>query len=54
MIHDSGPGLNEIKGQAENVWKTILEILKRVREAVQSPNALVDQFQIIFRDESEI
>ncbi|CAG9797952.1 unnamed protein product [Chironomus riparius] len=49
VIHD--PALNEIKGQAENVWRTVLEILKRLRESISTPNAVVEQLQIIFRDE---
>lgn len=56
MIHD--PGLNQnidqIKGQAENAWRTILEVLKRLKETVKAPNALLDQLQIIFRDESKL
>ena len=56
VIHD--PGLNQnldnVKGQAENVWRAILEVLKSVKEAVKAPNALLDQLQIIFRDESKL
>lgn len=56
VIHDPGlnQNLDQIKGQAENVWRTILEILKRVKETVKAPNALLDQLQIIFRDESKL
>jgi hypothetical protein len=43
-----------IKTQAETMWRTILEILRRIKENVQAPNALLDQLQIIFRDESEL
>lgn len=55
MIHDPGlnQNLDQIKGQAENVWRTILEILKRIKETVKTPDALLDHLQIIFRDESE-
>lgn len=55
VIHDPGlnQNLDQIKGQAETVWRTILEILKRLKETVKAPNALLDQLQIIFRDESE-
>jgi hypothetical protein len=49
VIHD--PTLNEIKGQAESVWRTVLEVLKRIRETIQSPNLVVEQLQIVFRDE---
>lgn len=56
MIHD--PGLNQnidqIKGQAENAWRTVMEVLKRLKETVKAPNALLDQLQIIFRDESKL
>ena len=55
VIHD--PGLNQnidqIKGQAEVAWRAILEILNRIKEAVRAPNTVLDQLQIIFRDESE-
>lgn len=55
VIHD--PGLNQnlenMKGQAETVWLTFLAVLRRLKETVQTPNALLDQLQIIFRDESE-
>lgn len=56
VIHDPGlnQNLDQIKGQAETVWRTILEILKRLKETVKAPNALLDQLQIIFRDESEL
>lgn len=40
-----------MKTQAEAVWQTILEILRQIKESVQAPNALLDQLQIIFRDE---
>lgn len=53
MIHDPGlnQNLDQMKGHAESVWRTILEILKRLKETVKSPNALLDQLHIIFRDE---
>jgi hypothetical protein len=54
VIHDPGlnQNLDQIKDQAETVWLTVLEILKRLKEAVKSPNVLLDQLQVIFRDES--
>lgn len=55
VIHD--PGLNQnidqIRGQAESAWRALLEVLKTIKDAVKTPNALLDQLQIIFRDESE-
>lgn len=55
VIHD--PGLNQnigqIKNQAENVWRTLLEMARVLKEAVKSPNMLIDQLSIIFRDESK-
>lgn len=55
MIHD--PGLNrnldQIKDQAETVWRTILEVLRQIKEAVKSPNDMIAHLQIIFRDESK-
>lgn len=51
VIHD--PTLNTIKDNAESIWQMIIEILNRMGEAVKSPNVLLDQFNIIFRDESE-
>ena len=30
----------------------MLEILKRLRESISTPNSVVEQLQIIFRDES--
>jgi len=47
VIHDG-------RGQAEIVWSAVLEALKRVRESIKAPNALLDQLQIIFRDESKL
>lgn len=56
MIHDPGlnQNLDQIKDQAENVWRSLLEMLKVLKEAAKSPNVLIDQLQIIFRDESKI
>lgn len=55
MIHDPGlnQNLDQIKGHAESAWQTILEMLRTIKDAVKAPNALLDQLQIIFRDESE-
>lgn len=56
MIHDPGlnQNLDQMKNQAETVWKTIIEVLRQIKDAVKSPNILIDQLQIIFRDESEL
>jgi hypothetical protein len=51
VIHN--PSLNTIKDHADNVFQTILELLRRIRDTVQAPNAFVEQLHIIFRDESE-
>jgi hypothetical protein len=50
VIHD--PTLNEIKGQAENFWRTLIDILNRMGETVKAPNLILEQLQIVFRDES--
>lgn len=54
VIHDPtlNQNLNQLKGQAESAWRTFLEILRRLKDAVTAP-AVMEQLQIIFRDESE-
>lgn len=52
VVHD--PNLNQIQRQAENVWKSFLDLLKVLKDAAKSPNALLDHLRIVFADESNL
>ena len=58
VIHDQNQNLDSFKTSATETWRTIIEILRRItttiKETVQAPDVLLDQLQIIFRDESKL
>ncbi|CRL05020.1 CLUMA_CG018188, isoform A [Clunio marinus] len=52
VIHDPGlnQNLNQIKGQAEAVFRTFLDVIGRIKDALRT-QTMLDQLEQIFRDE---